>query len=402
MSTRAGRRVAIAGYAQSPIVRRADRSLGSLTLETASAAIADAGLHVEQIDGFTSSALFPTAGGHAVIDGVSTVTSHWLAQHLGANPGYLAGFQGFGQMPGSVALAVNAIASGAADHVLVHRALHNPAGSYHGNPMRSAAGDLQWTAPQGYFGPLATIGLPYNEYVQRYGATAEAMAATVVEARKNGARIPWSAWADRPLTVQEYLDSPILVDPVRRHDCDLPVEGVAAFVFTTADRAVDLPNRPVYVAGSAFGTPPTRRLPMHWPLDDIYEAGSTLARRLWASTGFGPGTVDLPQVYDGFSPFVWFWLEVLGFCPVGEAHRFVADGGIDSDSPAALPALSGGGALGNGRMHGAPQMLECYLQLSGRGGDRQRNDVAVGLACHASPHLGGVVAYTNEVDGQER
>ena len=60
------------------------------------------------------------------VDGVSTVTSAWLAQHLGVNPRYATGFQGNGQTPGSVALAVNAIASGAADHVLVHRALHNP------------------------------------------------------------------------------------------------------------------------------------------------------------------------------------------------------------------------------------------------------------------------------------
>ena len=93
---------------------------------------------------------------------------------------------------------------------------------------------------------------------------------------------------------------------------------------------------------------------------------------MWEHTGLRPADVDLPQVYDGFSPFVYFWLEVLGFCPVGEAHEFVQDGGIDSDAPGGLPVLSGGGALGNGRMHGIPQMLECYLQLSGRAGDRQR------------------------------
>jgi len=86
---------------------------------------------------------------------------------------------------------------------------------------------------------------------------------------------------------------------------------------------------------------------------------------------------------------------VLGFCPVGEGHRFVADGRIDSDRPGALPALSGGGALGNGRMHGVPQMLECYLQLSRRAGERQR-DVAVGVACHSSPHFGGAVAYSSQ------
>ena len=77
-------------------------------------AIADAGLRPDQIDGFASSALFPTAGAHTVEDGVSTVTSAWLARHLGVNPRYAVGFQGNGQIPGSVALAVNAIVSGAA------------------------------------------------------------------------------------------------------------------------------------------------------------------------------------------------------------------------------------------------------------------------------------------------
>ena len=391
---RAGRRVAVVGYAHSDAVRHLDRPLGAVAVDTARRAIADAGLRVDQVDGFVASSLLPSAGSHAVVDGVSTVSPQWLARHLGADPRYAAGFQGYGQLPGSVAMAVHAVASGAADHVLVHRALHNPAGSYHGNAVREARGADQWTMPQGFFGPLAMIGLAANEYLQRYGATREALAAVVVEARKNGARVPWSYWRDRPLTVDEYLAAPLISDPVGRFDADIPVDGVAAFVFTSAERARDLPHPPVYVAGLAGGQPTRARLPLHWPLDDIHEVGAGLARRLWSSAGVGPDDVDLPQVYDGFSPFVWLWLEALGFCPVGEAHRFVAAGGIDSDDPKALPALSGGGALGNGRLHGVPQMLECYLQLSGRAGHRQRPGVQVGVACHSSPHYGGAVVYT--------
>jgi acetyl-CoA acetyltransferase len=392
-------RVAIAGYAQSMVDRHAARPLGALAVDTARQAIADAGIGIGDIDGVVTAALFPTAGAHAVEDGVSTVTANWMAEHLaylGARPRYAAGFQGIGQMPGAVAIAVNAIAAGAADHVLLYRALHNPRGSYHANPMRQAAGPQQWTAPMGFFGPLAMIALPYNEYLQRYGATREEMAAVVVEARKNGARLPWSYWRKRPLTSEEYLAAPMLADPVGRLDCDIPVDGVAAFVLTGADRARDLPNRPVYVAGYASGLQPRRRLPLHWPLDDIMGAGAQLALDLWTSTGIGPGEVDLPQVYDGFSPFAWFWLEVLGLCPPGEAHRFAAHGGIDSDDPGALPALSSGGALGNGRMHGLPQMLECYLQLAGRAGPRQRARATVGVACQSSPHYGGAVMYTSE------
>jgi acetyl-CoA acetyltransferase len=392
----ASNKVAIVGYAHSQVLRSADRTLGVQAVETARAAIDDAGLRLEQIDGFVSSSLLPSAGGRAAEDGVSTVSSAWLAQHLGAEPRYVAGFEGIGQITGSVGIAVNAVASGAADYVLFHRALHNPAGKYHANPMQQAHGQQQWVAPQGFFGPLAMIALPYNEYLQRFGARRESMAAVVVEARKNGARIPWSFWHDRPLSAHEYLQAPMLFDPVCRYDCDIPVDGVAAFVFTSAERAKDLPHPPVHVAGYASGTPARRRLPLHWPLDDILDGGTQTARRLWEHARITADQVDLPQVYDGFSPFVWFWLEVLGFCPPGEAHRFVESGGIDSDRAGAIPALSGGGALGNGRMHGIPQMLECYLQLARRAGDRQRDNATVGLACHSSPHFGGAVVYSAE------
>jgi acetyl-CoA acetyltransferase len=385
--------VAIVGYAQSQVQRHAPQPLGALAVDTAQRAIADAGLTVSQVDGFTTGALFPTAGAHKIEDGVSIVSSNWLAEHLGVNPRYASGFQGYGQIPGAVSLAVNAVATGAADYVLMHRALHNPAGRYHGNPMREAAGSAQWTVPQGYFGPLAMIALPYQEYLQRYGATREAMATVLVEARKNGARIPWSYWYEQPLSAEEYLAAPMIDDPICRYDCDIPVDGVAAFIFTSAERAKDLPHRPVTVSGYATGHPTTRRLPTHWPLDDIMGTGFETARRLWEQAGIGPQDVDLPQVYDGFSPFVYFWLEVLGFCPEGQAHEFVQDGGIDADTPGGLPALSGGGALGNGRMHGIPQMLECYLQLSGRAGDRQRERATVGVACHSSAHFGGAVVY---------
>jgi len=386
--------VAIAGYAHSAVQRHAPQPLGALAVDTARRAVTDAGLELKQVDGIVTAALFPSAGSHAVIDGVSTVTAAWMAENLGASPRYVAGFQGIGQLTGAVGLAFNAIASGAADYVVMYRALHNPRGTYHGSSMRQAGGAQQWTAPQGYFGPLAMIALPYTEYLQRYGATRESMAATVAEARKNGSRIPWSYWNGQPLSVEEYLAASMIAEPVCRYDCDIPVDGVAAFVFTSAERARDLPNEPVYVAGYASSVPASRRLPLHWPLDDIMGAGAAMARRLWEGAGIGPGEVDLPQVYDGFSPFIWFWLEVLGFCPPGEAHRFITGGGIDSDRPGALPALSGGGAIGNGRMHGVPQMLECYLQLSGRAGARQREGMSIGVACHSSPHYGGAVVYS--------
>ena len=404
MSRRFGahNKIAIVGYAHSTALRRAIEPLGSVALRTAAAAIKDSGLTVDQIDGFASSAMLPTSGAHQSVDGLSSVSSNWLAQHLAASPSYVVGFQGHGQLTSSLTLAVNALASGAADYMLLHRALHNPAvGKYNDNPMKLARGAQQWTAPQGFFGALPAIAMVYNEYCQRYGATREAMARVVVEARNNGAKLPWSHWYGKPITAQEYMAEPIIVDPMCRLDCDIPVQAVGVFILTTAERAKDLPNKPVYVSGYANGYPEQHRLALHWTLDEMQESGQALAKRLWVSAGMGPEAIQLAQVYDAFSPFVYIWLEALGFCPIGEAHRFVLDGGIDSSQPGSIAALSGGGAIGSGRLHGLPQLLECYLQLSGRAGERQRA-VTNAVFSYSAPYFGGAAILTNDPAGAVR
>jgi len=389
-------RVAIAGFAQSPITRHADTTLGVLTIQTIRDAVADAGLTMDQVDGLVTAPLFPSVGSHAATDGHSLVTTTWLARRLGLDPRFAADVQG--QLPVSVAIAVNAVASGAADHVVLHRALHNPRGQYHASSSSQAGGMAQWSAPQGFFGPIAAIAMAYNEYAHRYGIEDGALGDVVVEARKNGSKLPWSYWYGQPLTRDEYLAAPVINDPIRRLDCDLPVDGVTAFVFTSAERARDLPHRPVHVTGYSFlnGTLQPPRVPPHWPYDDIMDGGRQGITTLWEGTGVGPAEIDLPQFYDGFAPIVFFWLELLGICGPGEAPAFVRGGGIDSDKPDAVAGLSGGGALGNGRMHGTPQMLECYLQLAGRAGARQREGLSLALACQGPPHVGGAVMYSAE------
>ena len=122
-----------------------------------------------------------------------------------------------------------------------------------------------------------------------------------------------------------------------------------------------------------------------------------ISARLWQATGLSTRDMQLAQVYDAFSPFVYLWLEALGFCPIGEAHRFVMDGGIDSADPRSIAVLSGGGAIGSGRLHGLPQLLECYLQLAGRAGDRQR-EVTNAVFSYSAPYFGGCAVLTNDPD----
>ena len=341
-------------------MRHADRPLGAIAVDTARAAIADAGLTVADVDGFTTGSLLPSAGGQAIVDGVSVVTPNWLAESLGVNPRFAAGFQGYGQIPGSVTLAVNAIASGVAEVVVLHRALHNPPqGRYHTNPMTCGRGHRQWTAPQGYWGPLSMIALPYNEYLQRYGATRDELANVVVEARANGARIPWSYWYDKPpesrTTTSRRACSRI---PICMYDCDIPVDGVGRLrVHDRRAGAATSRTHPVTSPGSGRAT---RRVTGCRALAARRHHGHRRRdrrARLWEHSGLSLADIDVPQLYDGFSPFVWFWLEALGYCPGGEAHRFVADGGISQ---------AAGGAAGVVERRGAGQRTHARCAADAR------------------------------------
>lgn len=382
--------VAIIGYAQSPVLRSAMESLGQLTITTALSAIKDAGLHVAQIDGFTTGSLLPAYGDTSVVDGRDIVSGQWLAERLSIHPRWSCDFSGYGQLPGSVILAVEALLSGSAEYVLLHRSLSNPTGKYHDSAIVNAVGDKQWTAPQGLWGPPVEVAFVANEYMHRYGTSRADLGRVVVNLREAGAQNPWSYWHGKPITLADYELAPLIADPISRLDCDIPVQSASAFVLTRADRAIDGPHKPVWVTGWAQGRPNTP-LKAYWTLDEMNAAGNRTAQMLYEHTGLAVTDIDHPQLYDAFSPFLYFWTEALGFCGAGEAAAFLVDGGGER-----LGMFNSGGSLGNGRLHGLAQMLDCYLQLSGRAGDRQLHQPTVGLAAHASPIVGGVVAYSAE------
>ena len=366
MSGFARDQVAIVGYAHSAVQRHADRSLGVLTLDTARHAIADAGL----------------AG-----------RRRRRLRHLGALPdrrrprhrrrrqhrdGRLAGLAP--RRRSGLRLRVPGHGPDPRDRGHGRQRHHQrrrqprarppgpaqPAGPL---PRQLAAhdpGPQQWTAPQGFFGPVsAMIGLTYNEYLQRYGASREAMAAVVVEARKNGARLPVVGVAGQAHHRRGLPGRPDDQRPdraprlrhARRRRRRLRPHLRRAGPRPPATPGVHLGLRQLGAAPPSAATAlAARRRHGQRPT-----SSSTGCGRAAASA---PTTSTFPRSTTASRHSSTSGSRCSGLCPVGEAHRFVQDGRIDSDRPDGLPVLSGGGALGNGRMHGIPQMLECYLQVS--------------------------------------
>jgi len=389
-------KVAIVGAAMARSVRHADVPVGAIAADTAERAIADAGLTRGDIDGVACGVSLPS---YAMKDrprrpGFDFVDSSYLSEHLQLHPEWQLDD---GSFPPALAHAVFAVASGAATCVLVNRTLHNPAGRYNEVLSPQARGWDQWSAPYGVVAPASLIAMPYMEYQLRSGCRREHMATLVLQQRRNVQRIPDAYWCGRELTFEDYMGARKIADPMCLFDNDIPVDGGGSFVLTTAERARDLPHKPVHVTSWAKVRDPMEWLPgSHGTLDGFYERGEDVARRLWANSGWGPEDVQVVQLYDGFTPLVLWWLEVLGFCGRGEAWQFIQDGRIAADGP--LPVNSGGGNQGWGRVHGVPHVLECYLQLAGRAGERQTPGAERALSTYATPGhaIGEALLYSSD------
>ncbi len=382
-------RVAVIGLGHSKVFRRASVPLGALAAEACRAAIADCGLQPGAIDGVATDPEQPFDGAQS-LDGVDIVTPEFIVAALGLETSWAARVDG---MVGHTFVeAANAVAGGACKFALVFRALRNPPGRYGlTNPAR-VRGRSQFVAPYGLFAP-GTYALHAQRYMAEFGGTREQLAAFAVQNRSNGLLNDHGYWAQHrpdPLTIQEYMASPMVSWPLCRYDCDIPVDGCGAFVLSSAERASDHVERPAYILGMAAPTYRPRGVVLS--LDDFHEAGTRLGRALWTNAGLGPGDIDTADLYDGFSILTPLWLEALGFCGRGEGLSMIASG--DTALGAGLPLNTSGGNQGAGRMHGVPHLMEAAAQVMGRAGPRQVEEANVSAAVVGPLHHGAGVVFS--------
>jgi acetyl-CoA acetyltransferase len=260
--------------------------------------------------------------------------------------------------------------------------MHNPPGKYSQLAQPKVGGAAQFTAPWGFGQNVVSFALPWSRYMAKYGATREQLGTFVVRNRANAAENPNAVFYRRPITLDDYLGDRIVAEPLSLLDCDMPVDGCGALVLTTVERARDLKQSPAVIRGGAsLGIPPRRSLVL--TLENFIESGGQLARALWSGTDLTASDVTHAQLYDGFSYFTPIWLELFGFFPEGEGLLAIQDD--TTTRTGKLPINTGGGALGMGRLHGSPQLIEAVLQIQGRAGPRQVADPSVALVHAGSP-----------------
>jgi acetyl-CoA acetyltransferase len=357
-------RTAIAGVGYTEITKASGESVLSLATRACRAALDDAGLATSELDGIVSFSLF---GDSVPVQSVATALgSCELSCAIDLSLGGQAACY-------AVALAALAVDSGLAENVLVFRALNGRTGVRIGS-QPFAAPSAQYRYPIGLTAFSQLIALWARRFMIETGTTYEHLGAVAVSQRQY-AMLNERAIRRSPLSLEEYLDTPFIVDPFRSHDCTSEVDGACAVLVTSLDRAQTLARPPAVLQGAAWITPSGSGLDMgdffSWR-DWSRNCQSHLADRLWRSAEMRPQDMRFAEIYDCFSSVVLFGLEGLGLVGRGEAGEFVRAG--ETSLSGALPVNTQGGLLSEGYLHGMNTVAEAVLQIQGRCGDRQVSD----------------------------
>lgn len=355
------RDVAIVGVGYSPLSREGAPDPRALTFSAVSAALEDAGLRGVDVDGifeYKFGAESPGAQDIARLIGAKNL--YGFADIMPTNPSGLAG----------PLAGVMAVAAGVCETVVAFRCLTREAGHTGGvrvGPDRIGGRD-QFLTPYGYLGGiLMNMAMVKRRWMSEYDRTEEDFGRIAINAREWSAMNPRAVLRD-PITMDDYLTSRMIADPLRLLDCDYPINGAVATIITTAERAQDLKQTPVLVDSMAYGTGSN----VDWVFADdlLYGGARPCAERLWERSDFGPQDIDVAQIYDGFTTVTLHWLEALGFCGLGEFGDWIGDGSRIGPG-GSLPMNTAGGQLAEGRLHGVSFLNEAVLQLRGQCDQRQ-------------------------------
>jgi acetyl-CoA acetyltransferase len=247
------------------------------------------------------------------------------------------------------------------------------------------------TLPYGMTSPGAFYAMMLQRHRHLYGTTEEQLAAVAVTFRTHAQLNP-AAVMRSPLSVEDYLASRYIVEPMHLFDYCLVNDGGVALVLTVPEAAADHPHPPVYVLGAAQEG---RLVNSDFPPEDFWAPaiGAAGARAL-RDAGCERGDVNALMIYDNFSPNVLFTLEGLGYCAPGESGDFVQNGRIGLGGE--LPVNTSGGHLSESYLQGWGSSVEAVRQLRGTCGARQIQDAALIQWTCASPIVTSIVYGTEQ------
>src|SRR3984957_9289460 len=371
---------AIVGYVELPPERLNKASPAPFVIEQwaelSAAALADAGLPFEIVDGIVASHLAES----------EIFVPSTIAEYLGVGARFAKHVDlGGASAAAMVWRAAAAVELGICEAVLcaLPARYTTPMSSTkpkaYGDALYFGSSSNQYGSPQAEFEiPYGNLGQngPYgqvaNRYAAVYGYDERAMAKIVVDQRVNANHTEGAIWKDKPLTVEDVLASPVIADPLYMLEIVMPCAGGAAAAVANAEGAKRPRNRRVWTKGFGehvpFKTPPYAEDLLLTPIAAAADTAFTM-------TDLSREQMDMVSIYDCYTITVLLSLEDAGFCEKGTGMEFVA--GHDLTFRGDFPLNTAGGQLGFGQAGLAGAMhhvCDATRQIMGRAGAAQVAD----------------------------
>jgi acetyl-CoA acetyltransferase len=336
-----------------------------MAVRAAALAIADAGISKDEIDGLITCK--PPLSSRGIDEAMGPL--------LGINPAYSTTLD-YGMCGFSLHLAVMAINAGLASTVLLTYGTNSR--SARTGFARPIGGSASWAALAGFVHVAGPAAMAVRRHMHLYGTTEEQLGWVAVSQREWALDNPYAVFRD-PMTIDDYLNQPYIVEPLRRADLTVISDGGVAVLVTTAERAAAMRARPVHVIGIAQQSAIRNeqnpdKLMRPWL--------GTLAERVYRDSCLSATDVDAAYLQDGTSVWVLQMLEYFGFCEPGGAGPFLASGATRKGG--SLPVNTHGGQLSESYSHNWMHLFEAVRQLRGDAGERQIAGLKVAL--HAQTH----------------
>ena len=275
----------------------------------------------------------------------------------------------------------------------------------HGESGRSRVGSsgfgrqpASWTGqfelPFGVTSPPTMFTIPALRYMKTYGVTEEQVAMVAVIQREWAALNPRASFKD-PITVDDVLNSPMIAWPFRMLMCCLVTDGGGALILTSAERAKDFPQKPVYILGTGEST----ETPIVSQMEDFTtsKAFRVSGKKAFETAGITHADVDHLMIYDAFAHLPLYGLEDLGFCKRGEAAAFIGERNTAIGGKLPLNTNGGGLSYMHSGMYGMYALQESVRQMRGIAPAQVPGaKIAVSHGVGGMFAASGTIVFTNE------
>ncbi len=371
-------KVAIVGVGDTEVGVVRGYSATQLYVRAARLALEDAGLTKNDVDGLITCVSWAEP---------YLYHAEMIAEYMQIFPRYcITAPSGGGTTLAIMHHAASAILTGMCNTVLITMADSQVSGLSRAKAIEAMAGAGHPQFERPYGAPIPGFyALVARAHQHAYGTTDEQRAAVAVACRKHASMNPAAQMRD-PITVEDVLKSRLIADPLHLLDCSLVSDGGGAIIMTSAERARDFKNKPVYLLGVGEGHSHEHISQAH---SFVASAAKDAGERAYAMAGLAPKDIDVAEVYDCFTPVVIIELEDLGFCKKGEGGSFVEGGRIQLGGE--LPINTHGGLLSHchpGHPGSIFSVTEAVRQLRGECGPRQVQEAKIALV-HAQ---GGILS----------